>query len=40
MFRRLGAASGGVEELLLVRRGSAGGEEDVSACRSGEKRVF
>jgi hypothetical protein len=25
---------------MLGRRDSAGGEEDVSACRSGEKRGF
>ena len=25
---------------VLVRRDSAGGEEEVSACRSGEKRRF
>ena len=30
----------GSRGACLVRRDSAGGEEDVSACRSGEKRSF
>ena len=35
-----GASERGSRGVCLKRRDSAGGEEDVSACRSGEKRGF
>ena len=40
LCRRSGGSEWGSRGVCLGRRDSAGGEEDVSACVSGEKRGF